>query len=483
VKRLPKYNPRFNKAEVIRELRRDAAKLAQQKIAKIRADYREGQRARKEELKKAYAQCRIDRARELEDAKRDAKELAHKARAGLSAAKREAKRRCEIEAAFAAQERDALNAANKAILDADREAKAAARSRRQLEAEIKRIDPQSARRPERDRAERRSESDDEVRSNIDPSLLPLFEEVKRKIKGSEWRTRTEAFLEYAEANPDDALFAREREAASWLHREIMAQQPRRPKPPSPRPMLQTSAALPFGAALVDDPRQVPLAPARPPAPEPAARVETAKPPRGSRPEPRARKRAPTAPTAPARAAAAAPSEAKPPSPLPMLQTSVASPFGAALVDDPRQVPLAPARPPAAREEPAQARDAAAKRSKSEPFARRFDKAFDALDAENGGYNFVKLLALREALADVPRAVFDAELNALRRAWRYTLSPSEGRHQQSTEAERAAGIREHGHLLVYVERRRDQDPSPSAPPKARRRSTPRRPPLEPGEVPF
>ncbi|WP_434044106.1 MULTISPECIES: hypothetical protein [Sorangium] len=89
-----------------------------------------------------------------------------------------------------------------------------------------------------------------------------------------------------------------------------------------------------------------------------------------------------------------------------------------------------------------------------PFAARFDAAFSALDRDAGGNNYVTLRALRAALPDVPRAVFDAELAALRRQRRYSLDPSDGRHHQMADAEREAGILEAGNLLVYVARRHD-----------------------------
>ena len=52
-------------------------------------------------------------------------------------------------------------------------------------------------------AEARRESDDKVRGNIPPELVPVFEKVKRQIKGSARISRTEAFLQYVEESPDD----------------------------------------------------------------------------------------------------------------------------------------------------------------------------------------------------------------------------------------------------------------------------------------
>ncbi|WP_433931209.1 hypothetical protein AB3662_43770 [Sorangium cellulosum] len=100
------------------------------------------------------------------------------------------------------------------------------------------------------------------------------------------------------------------------------------------------------------------------------------------------------------------------------------------------------------------REAPSNGAPAAPFAARFDAAFTALDRDAGGLNYVTLRALRAALPDVPRAVFDAELAALRRQRRYSLDPSDGRHHQMADAEREAGILEAGNLLVYVARRHD-----------------------------
>lgn len=87
---------------------------------------------------------------------------------------------------------------------------------------------------------------------------------------------------------------------------------------------------------------------------------------------------------------------------------------------------------------------------SEDIGRRFEEAFARLDRENGSSNFVSLVALRRVLP-VERSAFDAGLDELRRAGRYTLSGAEGRHGVSDE-ERDAGLREEGTLLLYVSRK-------------------------------
>lgn len=51
-------------------------------------------------------------------------------------------------------------------------------------------------------AERRQESADEVAANLPPELVVVFRKVQHAIHGGPRRSRTEAFLEWSEENPD-----------------------------------------------------------------------------------------------------------------------------------------------------------------------------------------------------------------------------------------------------------------------------------------
>lgn len=73
----------------------------------------------------------------------------------------------------------------------------------------------------------RAESDDEVRANLDAELVPVFESVRSSIAESPKKSRTEAFLQWVEENPDEVLRIRadlgerefERELSEHLARE------------------------------------------------------------------------------------------------------------------------------------------------------------------------------------------------------------------------------------------------------------------------
>ncbi|MCR4412994.1 MAG: hypothetical protein NUV77_11295 [Thermoguttaceae bacterium] len=85
------------------------------------------------------------------------------------------------------------------------------------------------------------------------------------------------------------------------------------------------------------------------------------------------------------------------------------------------------------------------------FASRFDAAFARIDRQRGSHNFVSLVELRRALADVARADFDQGMRDLRMAGRYELSGAESLGGLRPE-EREAAILEAGNLLLYVSRR-------------------------------
>ncbi len=71
--------------------------------------------------------------------------------------------------------------------------------------------------------ERASEDDDAVRRNLPAELVPVFDAVRKKIKGTPRKSRTETFLEWAEENPDEILAMQQSEADEYL-RDLLKQQ-------------------------------------------------------------------------------------------------------------------------------------------------------------------------------------------------------------------------------------------------------------------
>ncbi len=73
--------------------------------------------------------------------------------------------------------------------------------------------------------ERRQESDDEVRSNLQPDMVPVFNAVRKHIKGGPRKSRTEAFMQWAEENPGEVYEAMQHDADKYLA-QLLAEEAR-----------------------------------------------------------------------------------------------------------------------------------------------------------------------------------------------------------------------------------------------------------------
>ena len=128
----------------------------------------------------------------------------------------------------------------KAIGDRGKRARAEVHAERTYRAELRRIERANrARFAEHKKTTarvRRGESDDEVRGNIPPEYLGLWERVKARIRGTDRMTRSEAFLRYAEEHPaevlegiedrTDAMIRELEEKERRAHREMKRARPR-----------------------------------------------------------------------------------------------------------------------------------------------------------------------------------------------------------------------------------------------------------------
>jgi hypothetical protein len=187
----------LDKKWLTREIDRDLRKKVREKLADLRAQLRSARAQRKEAIKNAKERCRTERLAARERARalriRGLAELREAARLERQAA-RDA---CTLGKAEARKtegvERRRAELATEGKYQADlRNLERSNRTRRRDH-------------PHATYIERRAESDDEVRSNISPDLVPLFERVRRGIKATPRMSRTEAFLEYAEQHPGEVL--------------------------------------------------------------------------------------------------------------------------------------------------------------------------------------------------------------------------------------------------------------------------------------
>jgi hypothetical protein len=212
-----------------RQAKEERAKL----VRAIRAEEKRKDRARLGTLRQEVRDARKRRAAAIAEARRACANRRKKvptlreAAAMLRAARAEARATCDASLSKARTLKGA-----EARARAERQAEAAhQRTMRRLERHAK--ERAGELRPSLAKARvRRQESDDEVRANIPPERAFLFERVKRQIKGSPRRTRTEEFLDYAHEHPDEELEALEDKTDAMIREHEQRQRrhanPRRP---------------------------------------------------------------------------------------------------------------------------------------------------------------------------------------------------------------------------------------------------------------
>lgn len=205
---------RIDKAKLLRELQKREDEQHRARVRALREVASAARSARKGALEAAAVECHADVATtraEADAAFRKAKEreLAAKRAKKLAAKTRCAIRRDGIKLEAAIRKRDA-----------DRERKEIQRHR----AELRRIEAFGKKRNKdsRSRSEKRSESDEAVFNDIPKHLHALFRQVRSRIKAGPNRSRSEAFLEYAEEHPeewleaiDEGALVRKYEAEAW----------------------------------------------------------------------------------------------------------------------------------------------------------------------------------------------------------------------------------------------------------------------------
>lgn len=180
----------LDKRKLIAELERERRRRVDQRLAELAQLIAAARRARREAVLTVKTQCRVAREklrsnchRRLDGAKTKGAETIAQRRARLEAERREERQ----------------------LRDADRRG-------------IKRSGVRST------AAERRQESDDEVRQNIPDELRGVFERVRTHIHGNARRSRTEAFLQWAEENPGEVYAMQGAQADRELQALIAEQQ-------------------------------------------------------------------------------------------------------------------------------------------------------------------------------------------------------------------------------------------------------------------
>jgi hypothetical protein len=240
----------FDRKAMMRDIYREEKRKARVHLAELRAALKAARDKRKGALVDARTRCRAHRLEVRERLKAHRLQVIAELRATLHAERLTAREECAVDLGKARAIKDEIES-SKAKVDAER------KYQRQMR-EIDRTHRDRVRTHKKTSArERRQESDDLVRGNIAPELVPLFERIKRQITGSPRKTRTEEFLEWCEENPSEVVAILEEENEKKLRelekqerramREIaaMARREERLRPRRARATAAELAAVPF----------------------------------------------------------------------------------------------------------------------------------------------------------------------------------------------------------------------------------------------
>ncbi len=188
----------LDKKKLWQEINREERRKKRALLVELRGQIREARARRKDALIAAKERCRSERIAARERARTLRLRALQELREAVEAERSAARQTCSVKIGEARSIRD----------DIER-ARAKHTAEKQYQRDLRRIEAANRQRrkehPHATHIERRAESDDEVRANISPDLVPLFERVKRGIKASPRVSRTEAFLHWAEENPNEVL--------------------------------------------------------------------------------------------------------------------------------------------------------------------------------------------------------------------------------------------------------------------------------------
>jgi len=176
-----------DRRELWRDIKRQHRREAKEKLAGLRAEIRAARERRKGALVSAKERCRAERIAARERVRALRLRVLEDLKATVRAERLAARQSCTVRLGEARGIKDEIQRARAALL-----------AERKYQADLRRIEAAHRQRrreaPGITRLERQGESDDEVRANVPPDLVALFERVKRSIKASPRMSRTEAFL-------------------------------------------------------------------------------------------------------------------------------------------------------------------------------------------------------------------------------------------------------------------------------------------------
>lgn len=178
------------------ELERDARRKDRERLRALRTAIREQKARRTARRKEIVTYCRRWRVAATAKAKRLRLQAIEAAQRAAVTLRNEARARCET------AKRKAKKGSQDAIAQAMRALAAERDYQSEVLASIRKRKPAGRVAT----AERRRESDDEVRGSIDdPQLLPVWDRVKHRIRATPRMTRLEAFMQWVHDHSAEVL--------------------------------------------------------------------------------------------------------------------------------------------------------------------------------------------------------------------------------------------------------------------------------------
>jgi hypothetical protein len=196
-----------------KEARRLQAKIRRETMAELRSKIRANKTQRREAIRAVRRQCRASRVRTRGRVKAFRVSERQRIRETVQSMRDAARAQCKARLARVRE------LGGRKVDQARREKLA----REKLEQELSRIEGRVRRtdKPARGRGrEHREESDDEVRGNLSDELVPVFNRIKRSVRGNPRLSRTESFLQWAEENPEEVVHIQAFEAEAETARLI-----------------------------------------------------------------------------------------------------------------------------------------------------------------------------------------------------------------------------------------------------------------------
>lgn len=204
------------RARFVRETRAYLRERDRLDIADRKRALEEAERRQREAMATVVSRCKENRCRVRKQVKAYREQERERINREVAEMRAKARRVCELRKQSVRRAGLSVREQKRAELEAER------RLQRELGRAAKHSEAQKAK-VKRSGREAQAESDDHVRQNIDAELLPVFEAVKRSIRGDAHRSRTEAFLQWVEENPGDVL-ALQQAAADVEVRRLLAEQ-------------------------------------------------------------------------------------------------------------------------------------------------------------------------------------------------------------------------------------------------------------------